>query len=43
MMSEGAIFDQKVSGTLSDITPKGTTFPYLRYGKAFCLPVPEMK
>lgn len=43
MMAEGAIFNEKVEGFVPDITPLKAKGTFLRYGKAFCLPVHSPK
>ncbi len=41
MISEGAVFENRIDGTLTDLSPDAENTPFLRYGKAFLIQIPK--
>jgi CRISPR-associated protein Csm4 len=41
MISEGAVFENSIVGSVPDLRPDGNQDPYLRYGKAFLIQIPK--
>ncbi|MCE5330610.1 MAG: type III-A CRISPR-associated RAMP protein Csm4 [Bacteroidales bacterium] len=41
MINEGAVFENSIVGSVPDLRPDGKPDPYMRYGKAFLIQIPN--
>lgn len=41
MINEGAVFENSIVGSVPDLRPEGKLDPYMRYGKAFLIQIPN--